>query len=415
MADIKIEDITNSTTTTDGTGIFDKLIRAVELHITSQYDSGRITGTDYATVYLGAIQAIIQQSIAFSLEEQQAGNKADLIASQVLSENKNNEVGGLIDLQKIKISEDTSLSSAQIAKTYEDIASSKSSTIRSVTSAALSDGLIKEKTESENKQNEVDGVIDKQKLDIIQATFLKAAQVLEIPLESTRKDNINAEQVTSSIASTVRSDTDSTKKNLLLQEQIESEAIKNDPINGVLIKERLLADEAITESQEKIDLLQSQDSELLLNGIKDRLIKDSQVASSAIKDSLVSKQELEVVASTSRNDLLSTSKISTDTESITSSASRTIRDDSMNTEKELLVKAQTLGFASDTKQKVLKQMFENYAVNLSIAGVGNFPEAGQDGAIDHLVADILGEVGVTNIINTDTPVDLKTATTPATT
>jgi len=70
--------------------------------------------------------------------------------------------------------------------------------------------------------------------------------------------------------------------------------------------------------------------------------------------------------------------------------------------KEELVQAQTLGFASDTKQKILKQMHDGYAVNLSIAGIGNVPEADQDAAIDDLTQELLTDVGSSVTIGTET-------------
>jgi hypothetical protein len=60
--------------------------------------------------------------------------------------------------------------------------------------------------------------------------------------------------------------------------------------------------------------------------------------------------------------------------------------------KDGLIQAQTLGFASDTKQKLLKQMQDGFAVSLSIAGRGNVPEANQDGAIDDLVQELLLDI-----------------------
>jgi hypothetical protein len=71
--DIALTDLTNSTTisngVSDGTGVFDKLMNSVNLYLTDQEDSGKIKGTDYANVLLGSIQAVLQQSIQFTLQE----------------------------------------------------------------------------------------------------------------------------------------------------------------------------------------------------------------------------------------------------------------------------------------------------------------------------------------------------------
>lgn len=66
MADINLDDITNS----QGTGVFDKLMEAVSNQIESQYLNNRITGSDYANVYLGGMQAVLQQSMQYVLQEQ---------------------------------------------------------------------------------------------------------------------------------------------------------------------------------------------------------------------------------------------------------------------------------------------------------------------------------------------------------
>jgi hypothetical protein len=68
--------------------------------------------------------------------------------------------------------------------------------------------------------------------------------------------------------------------------------------------------------------------------------------------------------------------------------------------KQDLVAAQTLGFASDTKQKILKQLLEGYAVTLSIAGTATVPNATTEPAIDNLVFEILNDVGSTALLNT---------------
>ena len=64
-----------------------------------------------------------------------------------------------------------------------------------------------------------------------------------------------------------------------------------------------------------------------------------------------------------------------------------------------LIAAQTLGFASDTKQKVLKQMLEGYAVTLSIAGTATVPDIATEPAIDALGFEILDDLGSTAMTN----------------
>ena len=80
MTDITITDIT--TGAIDGDGVFDKLMASVRLHIQEEYDNGRIKGTDYANVYLGAVQAVLGQSIQYAMQEEQTEAQVDLVIAQ---------------------------------------------------------------------------------------------------------------------------------------------------------------------------------------------------------------------------------------------------------------------------------------------------------------------------------------------
>lgn len=52
-----------------GTGVFDTIMKAVNGNIKVEFDNGRITTNDYATVYLGALQTAIQQAMQFILTQ----------------------------------------------------------------------------------------------------------------------------------------------------------------------------------------------------------------------------------------------------------------------------------------------------------------------------------------------------------
>ena len=112
MADILISDISNGSISTGadnkyiwtGSGIFDKLMIAVNGNIKVQFDNGHINTADYANVYLGALQSAIQSSMDFLLKEK-------LVVAQTTTEASNNTVkinqaalltkqGMLVDRQK---------------------------------------------------------------------------------------------------------------------------------------------------------------------------------------------------------------------------------------------------------------------------------------------------------------------------
>ena len=71
-------DINNDWT---GTGVFDVLMNAVNKNIESQYLKGRITGSDYATVYLGALQSVLAQSVEYVMKEKVSEAQVDNMVS----------------------------------------------------------------------------------------------------------------------------------------------------------------------------------------------------------------------------------------------------------------------------------------------------------------------------------------------
>lgn len=163
MADIVIADVTNSTDITEGTGVFDVLIQSVERRIDAQYDAGRISGADFANVYLGSIQAVLQNSIAFVMQEQEAGLKADILNVQVAQEQ-----------------EKTDLIIAQTAEAYENITASQADTVRknllnnkNVAKVQADTDLVieKEVTESKNSVTPTAGILGA-KHDLITAQTL---------------------------------------------------------------------------------------------------------------------------------------------------------------------------------------------------------------------------------------------------
>ena len=88
MADITFNDLSDTTESTISakTGNFDELMKTVTLHLEEQFNAGRITGTDYATVYLGALQSILAQAVTFTLNMNKANKETDLLAQKEITE-----------------------------------------------------------------------------------------------------------------------------------------------------------------------------------------------------------------------------------------------------------------------------------------------------------------------------------------
>jgi hypothetical protein len=89
IADTIVEVTNGSVVNSDwvGTGVFDILINAVNKNIEIQYNKGRITSAQYADVYLGGLQAVLQQAIQLVLQaDTSAAQTADILATTAIKE-----------------------------------------------------------------------------------------------------------------------------------------------------------------------------------------------------------------------------------------------------------------------------------------------------------------------------------------
>lgn len=80
--DIKVEDLT--TGSIDGAGVFDKLMVSVKAHLTQEYKEQRIKGPEFATVYLGALDNVLNTSVQFLLQKARVGLEAQLLEQQII-------------------------------------------------------------------------------------------------------------------------------------------------------------------------------------------------------------------------------------------------------------------------------------------------------------------------------------------
>lgn len=100
-------DLTSNLSTDDkfvvtGDGVFDDLMEAANTHLDAQYKLGRLTGTDYATVYLGALQATVQQSVAYLLGQETTNSQ---VALNTLQGTKFTAEIALLDAQSTAVSD----------------------------------------------------------------------------------------------------------------------------------------------------------------------------------------------------------------------------------------------------------------------------------------------------------------------
>lgn len=79
---VALADLTQATL--PGTGVFDVLMRANKAHLESEFSKGRIKGTEYATVYLGSLEAVMRAALEFLLQKDRASLEAQLLEQKIL-------------------------------------------------------------------------------------------------------------------------------------------------------------------------------------------------------------------------------------------------------------------------------------------------------------------------------------------
>lgn len=188
MANITVDNITNA----NGDGIFDKLMEAVNKQIESQYLNNRITGGDYAQVYLGGMQAVLQQSMQYVLQEQLTEAQIeDVIA------------GTAIKTKQLEIAEQELL-----AKSYEVSTLLPDQHTTNLKQQTLLD------TEEEAKQYEVDFLLPEQLTKIQEEIDLLQTQDSEALLDGVAKRLLQAEQTKGAYAERVVKDKQAAKLGL---------------------------------------------------------------------------------------------------------------------------------------------------------------------------------------------------------
>jgi hypothetical protein len=172
MAIIDIENVTN----TEKTGIFDKLMQSINENIENQFRENRITGSDYATVYLGSMQAALAQSIQFSLQEDLVEAQIDSVLADNLLKADQLLTSG-VD-RSLKTFELENILPEQVLKIQEEI-----DILQTQDSELLLDGVAKRLIMAEEVQS-----ADLQQIILQTEEELKTAQLAEVTASTTRSD-----------------------------------------------------------------------------------------------------------------------------------------------------------------------------------------------------------------------------------
>lgn len=100
-----------------GNGVFDVLMRAVNAHLQKEWSANRLKGTEYSTVYLGALESTMNASLQFLLARDKTNAEIDILKQQLvnLKVDETNAIkqGTMLDKQAASADADIALKNQQ--------------------------------------------------------------------------------------------------------------------------------------------------------------------------------------------------------------------------------------------------------------------------------------------------------------
>ena len=335
--------------TVSGRGVLDQLLRTMTAHLNTQYEKNRITGTEYANLYLGAYQATLQQGIALALAKEQ----------------QSYEINNLIWEAKVK--------EAQYGLAVKQL------------EAASYELVNKAPVEIANLTKQGDLLTIQYDIASYELTNLKPEELVLLQKQQTKlnyeiEENIQRIEsvVPSQIANMAAERVNLTKQGILLTTQDalgQYDLTTKNPVEVAnLLKQGLL-----------------QDKEYEIQG-KNSLLKNEEITMAQKKILNTIEETLSVIA---QKDLY-LKKITTETGQTDASA---IGADSILDSQRNLMKAQTVGYDRDAEQKVAKIMLDTWVtrVNNDI-GEQNNSNLLRDNNIGAAVAKMYQGIGVTPVV-----------------
>jgi hypothetical protein len=381
MASISTSDLTQAsgvTTSTDGkytvtgTGVFDDLMEAVNAHLDAQFNLGRLTGADYATVYLGAVQSSMQQSVAFILGKQQADKQADLIDKQILTEVKKTldvtSTTTVRDAQSakdllVKAGQITSMTKEDVVKTNQALDVLSQTSVRNAQS--VKDLLVKqEQIDMSVKQQATE---EKKTLDVVSTTSVRDAQSAK---DAVLKDAQTLDIHDQAVLRTQASDADLSIK----RQQIINEAFTNGmEVNEYIWEIEYKLNLGETYTFVTIENLTDNDVVALMtadphdprypevNAVTLSMSKVIQHAGKSTAATIIAKTQEEV-------DLLKQKRITEHAQTLTETIGSTIVTSSVMGKQAELFTQQAVGFENDAKNAFNKNMADILKMQINTQG-----------------------------------------------
>jgi hypothetical protein len=313
MSDITIDQVT--TTDPDESGVFDILMKSVGSHLDKQYVAGRIKGADYATVYLGALQAVLQQSIMFVLSEQKTEKDIELATAQIEATKSD----AAIKLEQS--AKDLELKSQQIVSMISDDLIKERQVVvtenQSAKDLVLKDNQIESiqtdintKLQQSNKELEVKSqqITSMIKEDLVKDNQIEAIQVdITTKLQQSSKElEVKDQQIASMIADDLVKD----RQVVVTENQSGKDLeVKSNQIQSIQTDMNVKLQQSDKDLEVKSQQLLTEEQQTIL--IKEQHEKLEYETTQILpkQGTLLTSQNLEVIAGTARENNKSTSQI----------------------------------------------------------------------------------------------------------
>ncbi|SUA63312.1 Uncharacterised protein [Oligella urethralis] len=146
----------------EGNGVFDVLMKANKAHLEQEYAKNRIKGGEYATVYLGSLEHVLQTSLEFVLQRRKLALESLLMEKQIaIAEMELEQAKVALEIARMgleKIPAEIELLKAQAAQTRqqtENLVETKEQIIAETANTVKQKDQIIAQTSLTNKQVEV--------------------------------------------------------------------------------------------------------------------------------------------------------------------------------------------------------------------------------------------------------------------
>jgi hypothetical protein len=371
-----------------GVGIFDTLMRTTKLHLQEEYDAQRITGNEYATVYLGALNVVLQTSAQFIMNVQQA----QLIEAQINQINS-----AILDTTNVILNRNAAQavneadSNAKIAAMQAQTTNENTRTVNDTT-RATSEGLkraaevtaMQAQTLNENARTANDNTRTASEIEKI------AAEIAAVEANTVNSTNKIASEITS-MEGALANDTTRTG-NDTAKADAEIASIEARTSNETLkISEEITASQGRTINETnkisaEISLLETQAANDTTRTNNDSTRASNESSKVTTENSTLTSRtaaEVKLLDQKTATELANTSDTIPTTLGVNATGTerkvfdKTTPDNSVGVlgRQQTLYKAQADGFARDAEQKLTKIMADTWSIQASVANSAMTPEA----------------------------------------